>query len=172
MESCKMYFVSLVDRFTAKVGTVAAWLVVPLMVIVVYEVIVRHIFNAPTLWTYDTLWMLYSANFLLGGGFTLWKKGHIRIDIIHDTFSERAKLVVDTFIYALMFFAPCAVLTWVSGEYAWESWATGENLSTTSWAFPAGPIKTVMPIGFFLITLQSVAEVIRNIIVLRQETDS
>jgi TRAP-type mannitol/chloroaromatic compound transport system permease small subunit len=164
-----MKFVCFVDSLSEKAGSFAAWLVIPLMVVVVYEVIVRHIFNAPTVWTYDTLWMLYSMNFLLGGAFTLLKKGHIRIDIIHDTFSPRAKLVADAIIFGLVFFVPCAVLTWISGEYAWESWVTKENLSTTSLIFPAGPIKTVMPIGFFLLALQSVAEVIRNIFALRQE---
>lgn len=164
-----MKFVKFVDTLSEKFGSFGAWLVLPLMVIVVYEVVVRHVFNSPTLWTYDTLWMLYSVNFLLGGGFTLWKKGHIRIDIIYDTFSERTKLIFDMVIYALIFFVPCAILTWISSEYAWESWVTKENLSTTSWIFPAGPIKTVMPIGFLLLTLQSFAEVIRNIVSLRQE---
>ena len=162
-----MRFVKFIDSLNDKVGCFAAWLVLPMMGIVVYEVIVRHIFNSPTMWTYDTLWMLYSGNFLLGGAFTLLKKGHIRIDIIHDTFSQKGKLISDTIIYALVFFVPCAILTWVSAEYAWQAWVTKENLSTTSWVFPAAPIKTVMPIGFGLLTLQSVAEVLRNINIIK-----
>jgi TRAP-type mannitol/chloroaromatic compound transport system permease small subunit len=107
----------------------------------VFEVIIRHFFNEPTIWTYDTLWMLYSVNFLLGGAFTLLHKGHIRIDIIHNTLSPKTKLIFDAAIYGIVFFVPAAILTWISAEYAWDSWATGERLSTTSWAFPAGPIK-------------------------------
>jgi len=163
-----MNFLHFVDRLSEKVGSFAAWLVVPLMLIVVYEVIVRHVFNSPTIWTYDTLWMLYSMNFLLGGAFTLLKKGHIRIDIIHDTLSPRTKLIFDLIVYAFIFCVPCAILTWVSVEYAWDAWASRENLSTTSWVFRAGPIKTVMPIAFFILALQSIAEVVRNIFALRQ----
>ena len=166
-----MKFVRFVDALSAKVGTFAAWLVIPLMIVVIYEVIVRHFFNSPTIWTYDTLWMLYSVNFLFGGAFTLLQKGHIRIDIIHDTLSDRGKLITDTIIYAVVFFLPCAMLTWFSGGYAWEAWATGENLSTTNFVFPAGPVKTCMPIGFGLLALQSVAEVIRNIHTLKQGGD-
>lgn len=164
-----MKFVHFIDKLNEKVGIFAALLVIPLMLIVIYEVIVRHIFNSPTIWTYDTLWMIYSMNFLFGGAFTLLRKGHIRIDIIHDTLSDRNKLITDTVIYALIFFMPCAILTWVSGGYAWEAWATQENLSTTNFVFPAAPVKTCMPIGFGLLALQSVAEVIRNIHILGQK---
>ena len=79
-----MKFVRFVDKLSDLMGVFAAWLVIPLMFIVVFEVVSRHFLNAPTMWTYDTLWMLYSVNFLLGGAFTLLRKGHIRIDIIHD----------------------------------------------------------------------------------------
>lgn len=167
-----MNFIHFIDRLSEKAGSFAAWLVVPLMLIVVYEVIVRHVFNSPTIWTYDMLWMLYSMNFLLGGAFTLLKKGHIRIDIIHEKLSPRSKLIFDLIVYAIIFCIPCAILTWVSVEYAWDAWASRENLSTTSWAFRAGPIKTVMPIAFFLLGLQSVAEVVRNIFALRQGVNS
>ena len=168
MEFTCMKFVYFVDKISEKSGLFAAWLVIPLMIVVIYEVVLRHFFNAPTMWTYDTLWMLYSVNFLFGGAFTLLKKGHIRIDIIHNTLSAKGKLISDTIIYAIVFFLPCAVLTWVSGEYAWEAWVTGENLSTTNFSFPAGPVKTCMPIGFGLLALQSIAEVVRNILVLKQ----
>lgn len=166
-----MKFVRFVDQLNEKTGFFAAMLVFPLMLIVVYEVILRHIFNSPTVWTYDTLWMLYSMNFLLGGALTLLRKGHIRIDVIHDTFSPKTKLIIDAIIYLLVFFAPCAILTWVSTGYAFDAWASKENLSTTSWAFPAAPIKTIMPITFFLLGLQSVVEVIRNIATLRQKVE-
>lgn len=163
-----MRFVQFIDRVSNSTGIFAAWLVIPLMLIVVYEVIIRHIFNAPTMWTYDTLWMLYSVNFLLGGSYTLLRKGHIRIDIIHDKFSPRTKLIFDTLVYGIVFFLPCALLTWASCGYALDAWSMGEDLSTTSWVFPAGPIKSIMPLAFLLLALQSLAEVIRNINTLRQ----
>ena len=158
-----MKFVRFVDKLSGLMGVFAAWLVIPLMLLVVFEVVARHFFNAPTIWTYDTLWMLYSMNFLLGGAFTLLRKGHIRIDIIHDRFSPRTQLIFDALVYGLVFFIPCAVLTWASIGYAFDAWSMGENLSTTSWIFPAGPIKSIMPLAFLMLGLQSLAEVVRNI---------
>lgn len=164
-----MRLVRWIDRLNEWVGLFAAWLVIPMMLVVVYEVIVRDVFNAPTMWTYDSLWMLYSMNFLLGGAYTLLHKGHIRIDIIQDTLSARGKLIFDALIYGFVFFLPSVILTWVSTAYALNAWSMGENLSTTTWVFPAGPIKSIMPIAFFLIALQSIAEVVRNIGLLRQQ---
>jgi len=166
-----MKFVRFVDKLNDLVGIFAAWLVIPLMLVVLFEVTARRFFNAPTIWAYDTLWMLYSMNFLLGGAFTLLHKGHIRIDIVQDTFSPRVKLIFDTLIYGIVFFIPCVVLTWSSANYAWESWSMGENLSTTSWIFPAGPIKSILPLAFFLLGLQSVGEIVRNLNALCQKVE-
>ena len=166
-----MKFVRFVDRLSALTGAFAAWLVIPLMVIVIFGVISRRFFNAPPMWTYDTLWMLYAMNFLLGGAFTLLRKGHIRIDVVYDRFSERTKLIFDTLVYGIVFFIPCALLTWASTEYAFDAWSMGEHLSTTNWAFPAGPIKSIMPLAFALLALQSLCEVFRNINTLRQKVE-
>jgi len=166
-----MKFVRWIDKLNESVGIFSAWLVIPMMSIVLYQVVVRDIFNSATMWTYDTLWMLYSANFMLGGAYTLLHKGHIRIDIIQEKLSFRGKIVFDTMIYLFVFFLPSIVLTWVSAGYAYEAWATGENLSTTTWIFSAGPAKSVMPLAFFLLSLQSLGEVIRNVHSLRKRVE-
>ena len=90
-----MRLVKLIDKISELTGSMAAWIVIPLMVVVMIEVFQRHVLNAPTYWGYDVLWMLFSAQFLLGGAFTLLRKGHIRIDIVYGVLSDRAKLVYD-----------------------------------------------------------------------------
>ncbi len=82
-----MRFIRFVDRLSLWTGNLAAWLVLPLLVVVIHEVALRHLFNAPTAWGYDTSWMIFSAQFLIGGAFTLLRKGHIRIDIVYNVFS-------------------------------------------------------------------------------------
>jgi len=138
-------------------------LVIPLLIVVVHEVIMRHVFNAPTAWGYDTCWMLLSAQFLLGGAFTLLRKGHIRIDIVYGILSRRTKLIYDLIVYTVVFLFPLVLLTWGGVKFAAEAWISDERLSTTNWFFPAGPSKTLIPIGFFLLALQCLAEIIRNI---------
>lgn len=152
-----------IDKISEWTGTVSAWIIIPLTFVVVYEVMMRHFFNAPTGWGYDTLWMLYSAQFMIGGAYTLLKKGHIRIDIVYNTLSPKRKLIFDAIVYAVVIFSMMVLLTWAGIKFALEAWVTGEKLSTTNWFFPSGPSKTVIPVALFLLSLQSLAELIRTI---------
>jgi TRAP-type mannitol/chloroaromatic compound transport system permease small subunit len=107
--------------------------------------------------------MLYSAQFMIGGAYTLLKKGHVRIDIVYNTLSPRGKLIHDSIVYAVVFSFIMILFTWAGVRFASEAWAANEKLSTTNWFFPSGPIKTVIPVSFFLLSLQSLAELIRSI---------
>jgi TRAP-type mannitol/chloroaromatic compound transport system permease small subunit len=158
-----MKVVEYIDKISEWTGIIVSWIIIPLTFVVVYEVIMRHFFNAPTGWGYDTLWMLYSAQFMIGGAYTLLKKGHVRIDIVYNTLSPRGQLIFDSIVYAVVFFFIMVLFTWAGVRFASEAWATNEKLSTTNWFFPSGYIKTVIPIAFFLMSLQSLAELIRNI---------
>lgn len=158
-----MRIVKLIDKISEWTGALSAWIVIPLMVVVLIEVFQRHVLNAPTRWGYDVLWMLFSAQFLLGGAFTMLRKGHIRIDIVYGVLSDRAKLIYDIINTLLIILPPAVLLTWAGIIFAADAWTSGEKLSTTNWFFPAGPSKSLIPIGFFLLALQCVAELIRNI---------
>ncbi len=162
-----MLFLKIVDGVNRFTGNLAAWLVIPLLLVVVHEVVARHLFNAPTGWGYDTSWMLFSAQFMIGGGYTLLKKNHIRIDIVYNLLSERAKVAYDLFIYIVFFLLPAVLFTWAGWRFAAEAFAANEKLSTTNWFFPSGPPKTLIPVGFFLLALQAVAEIVRCIQSLR-----
>jgi TRAP-type mannitol/chloroaromatic compound transport system permease small subunit len=157
----KMKIVKIIDRINEWTGALSAWIVIPLMLVVIHEVVQRHVFNAPTAWGYDTCWMLFAAQFLIGGAFTMLRGGHIRIDIVYATLSERAKLIYDFLIVLIVILPPMVAFTWAGTTFAWEAFADGEKLSTTNWFFPAGPPKSLIPIGFFLMSVQCVAELIR-----------
>jgi TRAP-type mannitol/chloroaromatic compound transport system permease small subunit len=163
-----MRIVKLIDKISERTGTLAAWLVIPLMVVVIIDVFQRHVLNNPTHWGYDVLWMLFSAQFLLGGAFTLLRKGHIRIDIVYGVLSDRAKVIYDIINTLVIILPPMILLTWAGIVFATDAWVSGEKLSTTNWFFPAGPSKSLIPIGFFLLALQCVAEIIRNIYQLKK----
>jgi TRAP-type mannitol/chloroaromatic compound transport system permease small subunit len=156
-----MGFFKFIDRISEWTGGLAAWLIIPLLAAVVYEVFMRHVLNMPTKWGYDTAWMLFAAQFLIGGAYTLMRKGHIRIDIVYNVLSERGKLIHDALCYFICFLIPSVLFTWAGIRFAAEAWKAGEKLSTTNWFFPAGPPKTLIPLGFFLLALQAVAEFIR-----------
>jgi TRAP-type mannitol/chloroaromatic compound transport system permease small subunit len=163
-----MRLVKFIDRISQWTGTFSAWLVIPLMLVVIHEVTRRHVLNDPTRWGYDTCWMLFAAQFLIGGAFTLLRKGHIRIDIVYGILSERAKLIYDTVVCIVVILPIMLLYTWAGIFFAADAWMAGEKLSTTNWFFPAGPSKSLIPIGFFLLSLQCVAEIIRNVQSLRK----
>lgn len=141
--------VKLIDKFNEWTGALAAWIVIPLMLVVLIEVFQRYVLNNPTHWGYDVLWMLFSVQYLVGGAFTMLRKGHIRVDIIYGVLSDRAKLIYDTINTFVIILPPIILLTWAGVIFAADAWSTGEKLSTTNWFFPAGPSKSLIPIGFF-----------------------
>ncbi len=158
-----MKILKLIDKLSQWTGTVSAWIVIPLMLIVLHEVVMRHFFNAPTGWGYDMCWMLFAAQFMIGGAYTLLHKGHIRIDIVYNILSPRGKLIYDTVLYAVVILPVMVLFTWAGVRFASYAWSAGEKLSTTNWFFPSGPSKTIISVAFFLLGLQCLAELIRNI---------
>jgi len=166
-----MRWLKYIDKISEWAGIAVAWLIIPLTLVVIYEVVMRHFFNLPTRWGYDTCWMLFGAQFMIGGAYTLLRKGHVRIDIVYNLLSPRGKLIFDAVVYAVFFLFVMVLFTWAGIRFAGEAWIAGEKLSTTNWFFPSGPIKTAIPLGFFLLGLQSLAELIRNLMVLMKEKE-
>ena len=157
-----MKLVKIIDRMSEWTGALSAWLVVPLMLVIMYEVAMRHFFNAPTTWGYDVSWMLFAAQFLIGGAFTHMRNGHIRIDIVYDALSDRTKKLYNALINIIIILPPTILFCWAGINFTIEAFAADERLSTTNWFFPAGPPRTLIPLGFFLLALQCLAEIIRN----------
>jgi TRAP-type mannitol/chloroaromatic compound transport system permease small subunit len=157
-----------IDTLSTRCGQAIAWLVVPLALIVTYEVGMRYLLNRPTEWVYDVSWMLHGTAFMLGGAYTLSLKRHVRIDMVYGQLSPRGQVVFDLVIFAVVVLPIMAVLTWKGVVYAVDAWQSGERLSTSTWQFPSGPAKTMVPIGFALMLLQTGAEVARRVRDLRR----
>ncbi len=144
-------------------GRIFAWLVLPLMFALVYEVIARYLFNAPTSWAFDATYMLYGAHFMLLTAFTLKRGGHIRTDFVYRLLSARWQGIIDSVLYLLFFLPAIAVLLWVSLDYTIDSWARLERAFLTALMPPIYPLKTTVPIAAVLLLLQGLAELIRSL---------
>ncbi len=79
-----------IDRISSVSGVIAAWLIVPLIGAMCYEVIARYVFGAPTIWAYELTYLLTGAGWLLGMAYTLSRGAHIRIDVVYLNLSPRA----------------------------------------------------------------------------------
>ena len=85
-----------IDALTRFFGKAIAWLVLPMVLSLVWEVVARYFFNAPTVWAYDMTFMLYGSFFMIGSAWTLQRGGHIRTDVYYAKWSKRTPLTATT----------------------------------------------------------------------------
>jgi TRAP-type mannitol/chloroaromatic compound transport system permease small subunit len=143
-------------------GRLFAWLILPLVGTLVYEVFARYLFGAPTIWAYDTTYMLYGAHFMLGAAYTLAKGGHIRTDFFFSNWSLRTQGWIDAVGYLVFFFPGMAFFFWASWEEALFSWQIGEKSSASPWQPAMYPFKTVIPVTAAMLLIQGVSEFIKS----------
>ena len=127
MASVHVRIVRAIDRFTDTTGTWVAWLNVPLVLAVSYEVIARYAFESPTIWSFDVTYMLYGTIFMLGAAYALHKGAHIRTDFFFEKWSIRTRGVIDSTAYIVFFFPSLAVFLFVSGAEGWYAFGIGET---------------------------------------------
>jgi len=155
--------IRVIDAFTEWGGKIIAWLVIPLVLGLVYEVFARYFFHAPTVWAYDVTYMLYGGIFMLGAAYTLLKGGHIRTDMFYRLFSPRWQAIVDGSLY-IVFFFPGLILFFIAGvEYAERSWIMKETASMSPWRPIIYPFKTVIPVSILMLLIQGVSELLKCI---------
>ena len=154
--------ITYIDQFSLWIGRIVCWLTLPLFGAMVYEVIARYAFIAPTMWAYDISRMLAGALFMLGAGYTLSKGVHIRADFIYRNWSEKTQGSVDLFLYFFFYFPGLAIFLWMATDFAYLSWFRGERGMDTAWMPMMGPIKTCLPFGVLLLLVQGVSEILKS----------
>jgi TRAP-type mannitol/chloroaromatic compound transport system permease small subunit len=152
-----------IDAFTDATGTCIAWLNVPLVLIVCYEVVARYAFGAPTIWSFDLTYMLYGTIFMLGAAYTLHKGAHIRTDFFFEKWSIRTRGVIDSTAYLVFFFPSLVVLLLVSGSESLYSLGIGEVSEQTPWRPILWPFKMVVPLTCLLLIIQGISETIKSL---------
>jgi len=155
--------IKVIDTFGDWFGKTLAWLVLPLMGGLVYEVGARYLFNRPTVWVYEITFMVYGGMFMLGAGYTLLKKMHIRTDVLYERFPVRWQGLVDASLYLLIFF-PGMVFFLIKGwDMAYHSWTLAEKSETSPWRPIIWPMKMAIPVGTALLLLQGISELLKSV---------
>ena len=163
-----LHIIDKLSRWTAAAGI---WMVPILSVVIVYEVFMRYVFRMPTFWAYEISWMLYSANFLLALGYALQQKAHVSVDIVVNQFPYRVKILLEAFFLVVLLLF-CGVAVWHGSKYALFAWKLKEGSHITIWAPAVYPIKTLIPLGFFVFGLQTIAELVRRFQILIKGNNS
>jgi TRAP-type mannitol/chloroaromatic compound transport system permease small subunit len=158
-----MRAIQAIDRFSEWVGVAAAWLVVPLVVAVAWEVTARYVFAAPTVWSFDLTYMLYGAMFMLGAAYALRVGAHIRTDFFYERWSPRTRGVIDSVAYIVFFFPGIALFLWVGWDEAWYAYEIGETSEQTPWRPLLWPLKAAIPLAAALLLIQGVSELAKSL---------
>ena len=151
-----------IDTFSLWTGRIVCWLTIPLFAAMVYEVVARYAFIAPTMWAYDVSRMLYGALFMLGAGYALSRGVHIRADFIYRTWHPRTQGLVDATLYVVFYFPGLLVFLYMATDFATLAWIRGERGMDTAWMPYMAPIKTVLPVGVVFLLIQGVSELLKS----------
>lgn len=156
-----------IDAFSRWTGIVCSYLMIPLTLLVVYEVVTR-LFDRPTVWTFEMSNFFYGAHFMLVAAYGLLYKSHVTVDLFSGRLSKKTQAVLSLICYLFMYFPFIAVWLYFGVSYAVNSWQMWEK-SWSIWGPPLYPIKTVIPIAAAMLLLQGISEVIKTIDVLVRE---
>lgn len=153
---------ALIDKLNDRVGRLTCWLVLVAVLVSSSNAVVRYAFNTSSNAWLELQWVLFSAVFLLGAGYTLLHNQHVRIDVVTARFGPRVQAWIDI-LGALFFLLPMAVLlVHLSWPVFVRAYLSGE-ISTNAGGLPAWPAHLLIPIGFGLLALQGVSELIKRI---------
>jgi TRAP-type mannitol/chloroaromatic compound transport system permease small subunit len=153
---------SLIDAVNERVGKTVYWLVLAAVIISAGNAIVRKLFNMSSNAFLEAQWYLFSAVFLLTAGYTLLRNEHVRIDVIAGRLSPRAQAWIDVF-GTIFFLMPMAVLfIYLSWPIFVRTYTHGE-ISTNAGGLMIWPARLLVPIGFTLLALQGLSELVKRI---------
>lgn len=155
-----------INSFSELLGKVTAILFILLLLNVFYDVIMRYLFNDVSIGMQELEWHLYAAVFMLGIPYTLYKDGHVRVDIIYDSLSARKQAWIDI-LGTLFLLIPFTLLVVKYGfDFSMEAYGLGEGSGDPGGLPYRWIIKGVIPFAFFAIFLSGVGLMLKSMTVL------
>jgi TRAP-type mannitol/chloroaromatic compound transport system permease small subunit len=156
-------FIGIIDGISIASGKIVGWFIFPMAFSLVYEVVARYVFNAPTIWASDLSDMLYGSFFMLGSAYTLQRQKHIRTDFIYSKWSIRTRGMVDSVCYIGLYFPALILFMWVGSEFAYRSFLFNEKIVTSAWMPIIWPLKMTIPIATLLLIIQGISELLKSL---------
>jgi len=156
----------LIDALNERVGRLTYWLILVMVLVSAGNASVRYAFDRSSNAWLEIQWYLFSAVFLLGAGYTLLHNQHVRIDVISGRLSKRARAWIDV-LGTLFFLLPMAIaIMWMSWPVFVQSYQLHEE-SSNAGGLIVWPARLMVPVGFVLLVLQGISELIKRVAFLR-----
>lgn len=156
-----------IDRLNGWVGHFIAFWSVIAVYVYYYEVIARYVFNSPTNWAHESMFLMFGMQYLLAGAFTLREDAHVRVDVLYEYLSERTKLITDL-ITSIFFFIFTVTLLGTGWIFFADSFDVLE-VSFTEWAIQYWPVKATIFVGAVLIILQGISKLATDFAALKRQ---
>jgi len=154
-----------IDALNEKLGWIADWLVLLSCAISAANAFSRYAFSISSNAWLEIQWYMFGALVLLGASYTLKKNEHVRVDIVYSNISTRRQIWIDI-VGGVLFLLPATlILSYLSWPVFYNSWMLGE-VSSNAGGLLRWPIKIFLPVGFALLSLQGISELIKRIAIL------
>lgn len=159
-----------IDRMTGFIGRWVAWLIVAAAGVSALNAIIRKLFDTSSNAWLEAQWFLFGLVFLLCAPWTLSANEHIRIDIVNSMLSQRARNIIDVIGHTLFLMPMAAVMLYTSIPFFLNSFRLNEQ-STNAGGLPQWPAKLFIPLGFALLFIQAISELIKRIAIMRGDLE-
>ena len=151
-----------VDWLNSLIGKYVIWLILGSTVISALNAIVRKVFNTSSNAYLEIQWYLFAASFLIAAGYTLLNGEHVKIDVLSSKLSKRAQIWIDVFGFTVFLIPFCCAILWFSTPFVIKGYITGE-MSSNAGGLIRWPVYAMLPLGFGLLLLQAVSELIKRL---------
>ena len=156
-----------IDAFVDLVGRITSWLALGIALVMGANVLLRYAFSYGFIWAQELEWHIFVPICLFGMSYAMLHGEHVRVDVVFQYFKPRNKRLVEV-ISACIAMAFCLIVIWLSIPYVYQSWSIGEGTANPGGIEYRYLIKSLIPIGFAILFLQSLSEAIKNYIAMKR----
>jgi TRAP-type mannitol/chloroaromatic compound transport system permease small subunit len=150
------------EWINVRVGEFVAYWAVISVFVYYYEVIARFVFNSPTNWVHESMFLMYGMQYMLCGAYAYREDQHVRVDVFYVKFSPRGKAIADI-VTSVFFFIFILTMTWTGARFAMDA-INNNEVSFTEWGIQYWPVKLALPVGAALMALQGLSKLIKDIV--------
>jgi TRAP-type mannitol/chloroaromatic compound transport system permease small subunit len=156
-----------IDAFVDLVGRITSWLALGIALVMGANVLLRYAFSYGFIWAQELEWHIFVPICLFGMSYALLHGENVRVDVLFQYFSSRNKHRVEV-ISAFISMAFCLIVIWLSVPYVYQSWSIGEGTANPGGIEYRYIVKSLIPIGFAILFLQSLSEAIKSTLAMRR----
>ena len=159
-------FTDAIEWVNVKAGEYVAYWGVIAVFVYYYEVLARYVFNSPTNWVHESMFLMFGMQYMISGAYAYREDQHVRVDVVYTHLSERGKAIADI-VSSLFFFIFTITMLWTGSKFAWDA-VQNQETSFTEWTVQYWPVKLAIPVGAALIVLQGISKLIKDITLVRR----